>query len=78
MTVAVVSGHRRIPPYGMDGGRPGALGENLIARADGTTTPLRGCDAADVVAGDRLVIRTPGGGGYGPTEETSLQHTTDD
>ncbi|GGV00361.1 5-oxoprolinase [Streptomyces filipinensis] len=73
MTVAVVSGHRRIPPYGMDGGRPGALGENLIARVDGTTTPLRGCDTADVGAGDTLVIRTPGGGGYGPTEETPLQ-----
>ncbi|MEU8973010.1 hydantoinase B/oxoprolinase family protein [Streptomyces monashensis] len=69
MTVAVVSGHRRIPPYGMDGGRPGALGENLVQRADGTTTPLRGCDTADVAAGDVLVIRTPGGGGYGRAEE---------
>ncbi|MFB7509927.1 hydantoinase B/oxoprolinase family protein, partial [Streptomyces broussonetiae] len=78
MTVAVVSGHRRIPPYGMDGGRPGALGENLVVRADGTTTPLRGCDTADVAAGDTLVIRTPGGGGYGPAEEAPLQHTTDD
>ncbi|WP_369386339.1 hydantoinase B/oxoprolinase family protein [Streptomyces sp. CG1] len=78
MTVAVVSGHRRIPPYGMDGGRPGALGENLITRADGTTTLLRGCDTADVVTGDTLVIRTPGGGGYGPTEETPPRHTTAD
>ncbi|MFE8949461.1 hydantoinase B/oxoprolinase family protein [Streptomyces sp. NPDC007856] len=68
MTVAVVSGHRRIPPYGMAGGEPGALGENLIERADGSTHRLRGCDTADVASGDLLVIRTPGGGGYGPTD----------
>ncbi|MER6571562.1 hydantoinase B/oxoprolinase family protein [Streptomyces sp. NPDC001093] len=68
MTVAVVSGHRRIPPYGMAGGEPGALGENLIERADGSTDRLRGCDTADVTKGDLLVIRTPGGGGYGPAE----------
>ncbi|MEU6774740.1 hydantoinase B/oxoprolinase family protein [Streptomyces sp. NPDC046759] len=78
MTVAVVSGHRRIPPYGMAGGRPGALGENLIARADGTTTPLRGCDTADVAPGDTLVVRTPGGGGYGPVDGTAPQHTNAD
>ncbi|MFB8179156.1 hydantoinase B/oxoprolinase family protein [Streptomyces sp. NPDC055966] len=65
MTVAVVSGHRRVPPYGMAGGAPGALGENLIERADGRTERLRGCDTADVTDGDVLVIRTPGGGGYG-------------
>ncbi|MEV6056883.1 hydantoinase B/oxoprolinase family protein [Streptomyces sp. NPDC052107] len=68
MTVAVVSGHRRIPPYGMAGGEPGALGENLIERADGSTHRLRGCDTADVTRGDLLVIRTPGGGGYGPAD----------
>ncbi|MET8809792.1 hydantoinase B/oxoprolinase family protein [Streptomyces sp. NPDC004546] len=71
MTVAVVSGHRRVPPYGMAGGGPGALGENLIERADGSTHRLRGCDTADVTEGDLLVIRTPGGGGYGPPDGTS-------
>ncbi|WP_153538361.1 hydantoinase B/oxoprolinase family protein [Streptomyces sp. RB17] len=70
MTVAVVSGHRRVPPYGMAGGEPGALGENLIEHADGRTRRLRGCDTADVTEGDVLVIRTPGGGGYGPADGT--------
>lgn len=50
----------------MAGGEPGALGENLIERADGTRTPLRARDTADVAPGDALVIRTPGGGAYGP------------
>lgn len=39
MTVALLTGHRRVPPYGMAGGLPGALGSNLVERADGSVTP---------------------------------------
>ncbi|MEV7018604.1 hydantoinase B/oxoprolinase family protein [Streptomyces sp. NPDC093991] len=66
MTVSTLSQHRRVPPYGMAGGAPGATGANRIERADGTVTPLAGSDSADVGPGDVLVIETPGGGGYGP------------
>ncbi|KKD04186.1 hydantoinase B/oxoprolinase family protein [Streptomyces sp. WM6386] len=66
MTVSTLSQHRRVPPYGMAGGAPGALGANRVERADGTVTDLGGSDAADVGPGDVLVIETPGGGGYGP------------
>ena len=65
VTVTIVSGHRRVAPYGMNGGQPGGLGANWIERADGTLTRLDGCDAAEVAAGDVLVVQTPGGGGYG-------------
>lgn len=65
VTVALLSGHRRVPPYGMAGGGPGALGEQHVERADGTVLPLEGCDTAELGAGDVLVLRTPGGGGYG-------------
>ncbi|UJB40845.1 hydantoinase B/oxoprolinase family protein [Streptomyces sp. A1-5] len=65
MTVALLSGHRRVPPYGMAGGGPGALGANFLQRADGSRQELRGCDTAEVGVDDVLVIRTPGGGGYG-------------
>lgn len=68
MTVALLTGHRRVPPYGMAGGAPGACGENLLLRADGSHERLRGCDVAEVGAGDVLVVRTPGGGGYGTPE----------
>jgi 5-oxoprolinase (ATP-hydrolysing) len=68
MTVALLTSHRRVPPYGMAGGGPGALGTNTIERADGTVTSLRGCDAAEVGPGDVLVVATPGGGGYGPQQ----------
>jgi 5-oxoprolinase (ATP-hydrolysing) len=64
-TVSLISGHRRVPPYGMAGGEPGDLGRGRVERADGRVTVLRGCDEARLGAGDLLVIETPGGGGYG-------------
>ncbi|MBO0839418.1 MAG: hydantoinase B/oxoprolinase family protein [Sciscionella sp.] len=65
MTVSTLSGHRRVPPYGMAGGSPGALGENRVIRADGTVDRLAGCDWTELRPDDVLVIETPGGGGYG-------------
>ncbi|MGH3906029.1 MAG: hydantoinase B/oxoprolinase family protein [Pseudonocardiaceae bacterium] len=65
MTVSTLSGHRRMPPYGLAGGSPGALGRNRIERHNGSVTELAGCDSADLATGDVLVIETPGGGGYG-------------
>ena len=65
MAVSTLSGHRRVPPYGMAGGSPGALGRNRVERADGKTVELAGCDSTEVQPGDNLVIETPGGGGYG-------------
>ncbi|RII19369.1 Acetophenone carboxylase gamma subunit [Streptomyces sp. YIM 130001] len=66
VSVSTLSGHRRVPPYGMAGGEPGALGSNRIERADGTVEELEGSDSAELAAGDVLVVETPGGGGYGP------------
>ncbi|MFE5796089.1 hydantoinase B/oxoprolinase family protein [Streptomyces sp. NPDC056503] len=65
MTVALLTGHRRVAPYGMAGGAPGALGENLVERADGSVEHLGGAATTEVGPGDVLVVRTPGGGGYG-------------
>jgi 5-oxoprolinase (ATP-hydrolysing) len=65
MTVSTLSQHRRVAPYGMAGGAPGALGRNLVHRADGTIIELSGCDSAELNLGDILEIHTPGGGGYG-------------
>jgi len=65
MTAAILSGHRRIPPYGMAGGAPGKVGRNWVERADGSTLLLSGADKAELQPGDVFVIETPGGGGYG-------------
>jgi 5-oxoprolinase (ATP-hydrolysing) len=65
VTISLLTGHRRVPPYGLHGGESGALGRNLLLRADGTTTELGGCDRVEAAAGDALEIHTPGGGGWG-------------
>ncbi|GAA5124848.1 hydantoinase B/oxoprolinase family protein [Haloechinothrix salitolerans] len=65
MTVSTLSGHRRVPPYGMAGGSPGALGRNRVQRTDDTIEDLPGCGSADLAAGEVLIVETPGGGGYG-------------
>ena len=68
MTAAILSGHRRIPPYGMAGGGPGALGRNYVVRTDGSVVTLGGTDQCEMKAGDVFVIETPGGGGFGKAE----------
>jgi len=65
MTVTILGGHRRVPPFGVDGGEPGAVGKDWVERADGAYVPLEGIDAIDVDAGDVFVMETPGGGGFG-------------
>jgi 5-oxoprolinase (ATP-hydrolysing) len=65
MTVSTLAGHRRVPPYGMAGGSPGALGEHYLERVDGSVETMAGADSIEAGAGDVFVIRTPGGGGYG-------------
>jgi 5-oxoprolinase (ATP-hydrolysing) len=65
MTVTTLAGHRRVPPFGLAGGAPGALGRHWVERADGSITPMDGCDSVELAAGDVFVLESPGGGGYG-------------
>jgi 5-oxoprolinase (ATP-hydrolysing) len=65
MTAAILSGRRRVPPYGMAGGEPGQVGRNSVQRTDGRIEELDGCDSTPMQPGDVFVIETPGGGGYG-------------
>ena len=65
MTVAVLSNHRRVAPFGLAGGEPGATGVNSLLRASGTAKVLPACAAERVVPGDVIRIETPGGGGFG-------------
>lgn len=65
MTASILSTHRIVPPFGLDGGEAAACGENLIRRADGRIETLAGSDQVELDAGDTIVISTPGGGGFG-------------
>jgi 5-oxoprolinase (ATP-hydrolysing) len=68
MTAAILSNHRRIAPFGLAGGAPGARGRNWVERADGTVVELSGTDQTEVGPGDVFVVQTPGGGGFGPPD----------
>jgi 5-oxoprolinase (ATP-hydrolysing) len=65
MTASILSHNRRVPPFGLAGGEPGALGRNGVERAGGPREELGGCASVEVGPGDVFVIETPGGGGYG-------------
>ena len=66
MDCAVLSGHRRTRPFGLAGGEPGELGDNVVRRADGTQEHIGGCAQTRLAAGEAITIVTPTGGGYGP------------
>ncbi len=65
MTLSILSNRRVVPPFGLEGGGPGATGKHWIEKADGTVIPLAGTDELEVGPGDLFVIETPGGGGFG-------------
>ena len=65
MTAAILSNHRQVAPFGLQGGQPGQVGENAVIRADGQVEVLPGLATVAMKGGDRIQIATPGGGGYG-------------
>ena len=65
MTAAILSEHRKVPPHGLDGGEPGAVGRNWVERADGSVEELEATGSTAMNLGDVFVIETPGGGGFG-------------
>jgi 5-oxoprolinase (ATP-hydrolysing) len=65
MDCSILSSHRTIRPFGLDGGNDGELGRTEVRRADGTVETLEGCDQTTLAAGDAVIITTPTGGGFG-------------
>ena len=65
MDCSLLTGHRRIPPFGLDGGSPGECGENSVRRLSGEIEKLEGCDQTVIDAGEAIIIKTPSGGAYG-------------
>ncbi|HET8613193.1 MAG TPA: hydantoinase B/oxoprolinase family protein, partial [Sphingomonas sp.] len=65
MSAGILANRRRVPPFGLAGGSDGAPGRNYVERADGAIEELPATAAVTLAPGDRFVIETPGGGGYG-------------
>ena len=59
--------HGRTGPFGMLGGRPGALNDIRVSRGGALSRPAYGSkgDGFELAAGDWVAVNTPGGGGYG-------------
>ncbi len=66
--ICLLTQNRKSSPLGIAGGLNGKTGEQFIVRKDGTTQKLSSIDSAIAQVGDRLIIRTPGGGGAGEQE----------
>jgi 5-oxoprolinase (ATP-hydrolysing) len=65
MDVVILANHRKVPPFGLEGGEPGACGRNWVERVDGSRDEMTATDQRRVQPGDVFVLETPGGGGFG-------------
>ncbi|OGF55009.1 MAG: 5-oxoprolinase [Candidatus Fraserbacteria bacterium RBG_16_55_9] len=66
MTFSLLADRRKMQPYGLAGGKPGAIGQDFLVR-NGRKIPLSSKGTVKLQAGDVVSIRTPGGGGFGET-----------
>ncbi|WP_412545602.1 hydantoinase B/oxoprolinase family protein [Maricaulis sp. MIT060901] len=63
MTVSLLSSRRKERPFGLNGAADALPGHQRRIRADGSTETLGGLFSAEIEAGDKIEIETPGGGG---------------
>ncbi len=68
MRANILANRRRVAPRGIMGGADAQPGRNWVQRTDGSVEMLTATESADVASGDRFVIETPGGGGFGRAE----------
>ncbi len=68
MTAGILAGRRNVRPFGLRGGAPGLLGKTTVMQADGGIQHLGSTDTVVMQPGDRILLETPGGGGYGTAE----------
>jgi len=65
MRANILANRRRVAPRGIAGGADAQPGRNWVERTNGTVEMLSATAYADVQPGDRFIIETPGGGGFG-------------
>ena len=66
---SILSQHRVSAPFGMAGGHDGAVGRQVIVRNDGSRQEIAGTAGCSLRPGDRVILETPGGGGYGSSDD---------
>lgn len=68
MDCAILASHRRVRPFGVDGGESGELGKTLVRRLSGAVEELKPSDQTLLQAGEAVTVITPTAGGYGKAE----------
>jgi len=68
----------KTPARGLNGGGPGATSYAEIIRADGSVHPINSKATLTLNKGDRLVVGTAGGGGYGDINARSPEEIEQD
>lgn len=68
-TLSILAERTKNPPWGIKGGQPGALGVYWLHKKTGQKIKLPSKTTVKIMEGDKLIIRTPGGGGYGNPHE---------
>ncbi len=74
MTAGILASHRQVVPFGLQGGKSGKAGRSYVERQNEVTQnqkteELASCATVEMQAGDIFVIETPGGGGYGTSND---------
>ena len=84
LTVSLLTSRRESQPFGLSGGESGAAGENLllpnrepdadtqdasVQKVSNNAERLTSQCEVQVESGDRLILHTPGGGGFGKPED---------
>jgi 5-oxoprolinase (ATP-hydrolysing) len=69
MTVNILSGNRLHSPPGLAGGEAGKPGINQLIKSNKEIIDLAGTCELSIATGDKLRIKTPGGGGFGHSVE---------
>ena len=65
MTAGILSNHRHVSPFGLNGGEAGEVGESYVVRKNRTIEQLDSTATVEMQTGDAFVVETPGGGGWG-------------
>ena len=75
--ISIQSERRRQSPKGIRGGKNGKRGINILIKPNGEVTVLPGRCSFKATKGSKLVIKTPGGGGWGSSDHAIQDSSTD-
>ena len=65
VSLSLLTQGRTQGPYGLNGGQAGQPGEQYLVKRNGEEKELASVTQQELEVSDRLIMKTPGGGGWG-------------